>query len=450
MKQAIFREYSIRGKAEQELPDEIVYQIGQAIGTYLTQETAPKLVVGRDVRQSSPRISTTLIKGLTATGAAVFDIGLVPTPVLNFATDHLQATGGIMVTASHNPPADNGFKLRTDETLTGSALQAIYRVAIGGVFNAGPGRTRLEDALTPYFAALQKRAVAGPVKQIVIDGGNGCNGQLMSNFLRSLGHTVIEVFTEPDGTFPNRNPDPTGPDALVEASRRVLEARADFGLAYDGDGDRVALIDDAGQPHYGDIILMLLARQALLQGSTQIVHDVSCTQALVDDVLAGGGQAHASAVGYAYVHTKMRETGATLGGESAGHIFCLDDTFHFDDALLASVKLLNYIVSEGKPVSTLIAALPQYHTSPNIRLFCPDDDKAAVLSTLVNHYQATHPVNTIDGARASFEDGWALIRQSNTQPAISLRFEGQTADALARIETEVTNLVQKVLGEFGI
>ncbi|MEM7034544.1 MAG: phosphomannomutase/phosphoglucomutase [Chloroflexota bacterium] len=450
MKQSMFREFSIRGEADRDLPDATVQKIGQAIGTYFANRSLGSLVIGHDVRLSSPRISEALIAGLLTTGASVIDIGLVPTPVLNFAVDHYQASGGIMITASHNPAKDNGLKLRAEETLTGQALQDIYHIAVQGTFNQGHGSVQKQSGLSPYLVALQQRLTTNQPHKIVIDGGNGINGKVVSDFLRGLGHTVIEVFTEPDGQFPNRSPDPTGPDALLVAGQAVVDHQADFGFAYDGDGDRVALIDENGSPHYGDIILMLLARHALQAGPTHVVHDVSCTKALADDITNNGGMAHPAAVGYAFVHTKMREVEATLGGETAGHIFYLDDAFLFDDAILASVKLLNYFSNAAQPVSALVADLPRYHTSPNLRIYCPDDLKVSFIQTVVQHYQKTNAVNTIDGAKIDFEQGWALVRQSNTQPAISLRFEGETEAQMKQIQAEVMAYLQETLKAFGI
>ena len=450
VKQTIFREFSIRGVAERDLPDAVVTQIGGAVGTYFAGEQPARLVIGRDVRGSSPRISRALVTGLLATGATVFDIGLTPTPILNFAVDHFEADGGVMVTASHNPPQDNGFKLRADVTLTGQALQQIYALAVAQEFVQGAGVYLEKDVLTPYLAALRRRVKPGRPQKIVVDGGNGINGRVVSDFLRQQGHTVVELFTEPDGLFPNRNPDPTSPHALDAAGRTIIEQGADLGLAYDGDGDRVALLDEQGRPHYGDILLMLLARQALREKSMRVVYDVSCTKALADDVVAHGGEAHPAPVGYAFVHEKMRQLGATLGGESAGHIFCLDDEFKFDDAILASISLLNYISRQDRPVSALVEALPRYHTSPNLRIHCPDHLKAPLIDRIKTHYQASHPVDTTDGAKVAFERGWALVRQSNTQAAISLRAEGETAEVMAAIRDEVTALVKTALADFGL
>ncbi len=447
MKQDIFRAFSIRGNAARDLPDEVVRQIGRAVGAYFNYELPPTLVVGRDVRQSSPRISRALVDGLVDAGCTVLDIGLVPTPTLNFAVDHFGAQGGVMVTASHNPPPDNGLKLRAEQTLTGEALQEIYRLAQSGNLPQGKGQAITMDALIPYLIALQERTErSGRKLKIVVDGGNGANGPIVSAFLRQQGHTVFELFTEADGTFPNRNPDPTAENALKAAAQLVVEQRAHFGLAFDGDGDRIALIDNKGGVHYGDIILMLLARQeARRDGPLKVVFDVSCTKALSDDIIAHGGQPFQTVVGYAFVQQKMQEVGALLGGESAGHIFCLDSQFRFDDAILASVKLLNYFSRQAQPVSQLIADLPHYHTSPNYRIACPDALKAQVITAITQRYQRTHSVDTTDGAKIMFPRGWALIRPSNTQPALSFRAEGETPEEMERIKQEVRGVINEQL-----
>jgi phosphomannomutase len=236
----------------------------------------------------------------------------------------------------------------------------------------------------------------------------------------------------------------------VALSEQVRAERADMGLAYDGDGDRVVLVDDRGDVYFGEVILMLLARQAAQQGPFKVVYDISSTKALADDIVAHGGQPYPAPVGYALVHHKMQEVGATLGGEAAGHIFCLDHEFRFDDAILASVKLLNYISSSGQPVSSLIADLPRYHTTPNYRIFCPDDYKAQVIQAVLTRFQTTHPVDTLDGVRIMFAHGWALIRSSNTQPALTFRAEGETAADMERIEQEVRPFIEFELAKLGL
>lgn len=447
---AIFREFSIRGIADTELTDDVVMAIGRALGTYFNQQRQPLLVVGQDVRTSSARIGQTVMKGLLQTGLQVIDIGVVPTPLHNFATDFYQAGGGVMITASHNPPEYNGFKIRAAESLTGQTLRQIYRLAMADSLVEGQGTISQEDVLPAYVSALSQHAQASRSLKIVVDGGNGTNGTVVADFLGQQGHTVVELFTQPDGTFPNRNPDPTAKGALSVAAQTVVDQQADCGLAYDGDGDRVVLIDEQGGVHFGDIILMLLARQAAQQGPFKVVYDVSCTKALADDIIAHGGEAYPAPVGYTFIHHKMKETGATLGGETAGHIFCLDERFRFDDAILASVKLLNYITARNQPVSRLIADLPRYYNSPNYRLFCPDDLKAVVIQNLTAIYQTSHTVDTTDGVKIMFEHGWTLIRQSNTQPALTFRVEGKTTAEKERLERVIRPVIEQELAKLGV
>lgn len=450
MDQHIFREFSIRGKADRDLPDDVVRRIGQAIGTYFGDREHSRFVLGRDVRLSSPRISAALRAGLLTTGATVIDVGFVPTPVLNFATDHFKGTVGIMVTASHNPPADNGFKLRTDQTVMGAELQQLYLVAETGLFRQGQGQARQADAVTPYLAALKARSHPRRRLKLVVDGGNGANGPLVSTLLRSQHHTVIDIFADPDGTFPHRSPDPTQPGALDATAEAILRHQADVGLAFDGDGDRLTLLDETGAVHVGDTILMLLARHAAAAGPVTLAHDISCTKALADDVAAHGGQTIAAPVGYAFVQQVMFERGLTLGGEASGHIFCLDELFRFDDAILAAVHLLNYLSTQPEPLSALIASLPQYHTSPNYRLYCPDEQKAAVIEALVTSLAAQFPVDQTDGARVEMPGGWALMRRSKTQPALTVRIEGETEADLRRLETDILGLVRQTLQDHHI
>jgi len=299
----------------------------------------------------------------------------------------------------------------------------------------------------PYLDALERRVMPGRALKIVVDGGNGANGAVVSALLRRLGQSVIELFTVLDGTFPNRNPDPTAEQAHDAAAEAVRQNPADCGFAFDGDGDRVALIDDRGGVHFGDIILMLLARQMAAQsGAVTVVHDASSTRALADDVAAHGGTAIAAPVGYAFVHEKMKEVGAPLGGESAGHIFIVDDEFRFDDAILATVHLLNLLAGQSRPLSALIADLPRYHTSPNHRVACPDAQKSVVVAALKARF-SQYPQDDIDGVKIFFEHGWALVRPSNTQPALSWRVEGETANDLAEITAIIRQALRTALGK---
>ncbi len=440
----IFREFSIRGIADQDLTDDVVVTLGRAIGTFFKQRGGESLVVGRDARNSSPRISRSLIEGLLQTGINVTDVGVVPTPVHNFATDFYAADGGVMVTASHNPPEYNGLKIRTDRTLRGDELQAIHRLATAYTPGEVPGRSevRLAEPLPAYLQRIKSHADIRRSLKVVVDGGNGANGPIVPPLLRDLGCEVIELYCKPDGNFPNRDPDPTAPGATAALSASVRAEGADLGLAYDGDGDRLAVVDEQGRPVLGDQTLMILARDVLRRGPAKIVYEVLCTQALADDISAHGGEPVMTPCGYAFVHQALRDTGAALGGEFSGHFFFSDPDFRFDDAILATVKLLTIVARSQRLLSALVAELPAYHSSPSIRLACPDEIKSQVVEQAKVHFRAAYPVDETDGARIDFGDGWALVRASNTQPALSLRFEAKSAERLEELTMEVLDQVK--------
>jgi len=451
----IFRQYSIRGIADQDLTDEETTHIGVAIGIYFRRRGAQTLVLGRDVRNSSPRISRSLITGLLQTELHVTDVGMVPTPVHNFATDFYGADGGVMVTASHNPPEYNGLKIRADGTLHGDELREIQRIADEEyqryTESAPINRSKLKQAnpFPLYLRRVKAHAHISSLLKIVVDGGNGTNGLVVSNLLRDLGCEVVELYCEPDGDFPNRSPDPTAPGAIADLSAWVQSENADLGLAYDGDGDRLAAVDEQGQQVLGDQVLMLLARDVLRHGPAKIVYDLLCTQALADDVIAHRGEPVMTPNGYAFVHQAMRDTGAALGGEFSGHLFFDEPEFGFDDPILGSIKLLNIISRSQRPLSALVAELPAYHSSPQIRLPCPDKIKAHVVEQVKNHFKASYRVDELDGARIDFSDGWALVRASNTQPVLSLRFEATSPERLEELQAQVLDQVERQTAQLG-
>lgn len=447
----IFREFSIRGIADSDLTDDVALAIGQATGVFFQQAGSEKIVVGRDARLSSPRVSRGLIAGIQQAGLHIIDLGQVPTPVHNFATDFYGAGGGVMVTASHNPPEHNGLKLRNrDRTLYADEIMEIYRLATSGSATAtSAGQIEQADILPVYLERLKIQAQqtcevlkTSQVLKIVVDGGSGTNGLIVARLLRELGCEVSELYCEPDGRFPHRSPDPTASGALADLSARVQAEGAKLGLAYDGDGDRLALVDEQGNRVLGDQIMMILARDILQNSPAKIVYEILCTQALADDVAAHGGEPVMTPSGYAFVHEAMQQNGAALGGELSGHLFCHAPEFRFDDAILATVRLLNVVTASHQPLSALVAALPTYHSSPELRLPCPDTAKASVVEFVKTQFGRDYYVDTLDGARIHFADGWALVRQSNTQPVISMRFEARTAAALAAIQSHVQPLVE--------
>jgi len=447
----IFREFSIRGIADRDLTEDVVDRIGQAIGSFFRRGGYHKLLIGRDVRLSSERISHTLIHGLLRTGLSLIDIGQVPTPVLNFSTDFLDADGGIMITASHNPSDYNGFKIRSDRTLQGDELRQIAQLAETDL-NPSTQQGTIEqiDPFPDYITQLKQHATpAAKPLPVVVDGGNGANGRFVSSLLSALGYSVTELYCEPDGSFPNRNPDPTAKGAAQPLAAAVLAQQAIMGVAYDGDGDRLVAVDDQGQTIMGDQLLMLLARDLLRSGPAQVIYEILCTQALADDISAHGGTPIMTPSGYAFIHQRMQETNASLGGELSGHFFFNEPHFHFDDAIVATIKLLSILAREQKPLSALVAPLPSYASSPELRLKCPDVVKKIVVERIRAHYREQYAVEEIDGARIHFPDGWALVRQSNTQPVISMRFEARSTRQLHSIQNEVQSRVEQIIEEIG-
>ncbi len=447
MERSIFRAYSIRGVVGRELTADGMCLIGRAVGTLLGEEGIARVVVGRDYRSSSPMLAAALCDGLLDSGMDVVDIGECYTPLLNFATDFYRAGAGLMVTASHNPPDHNGLKIRTDHTLRGKELEQIYRLALSGPFRRGRGRLSHSDPLGEHLAAICRRVTVQRRLRLVVDAGNGAAGPVVPPLLQRLGCKVISLYCDPDGRFPNRPPDPTVPGALADLCALVVEEGADAGLAYDGDADRLVMVDDQGELVLADRLLALLAKDVLgMHPGGGVVYEVSCTQALPDVVRSLGGKAIPCPVGYAFVHEAMRRHQAVLGGETAGHIFFADPEFRFDDALLATARLVALLARADEPLSALLARLPHYCSSPERRLPCPDAHKRQVVESVRDEFVAQGcRIETVDGVRVLFTDGWALFRSSNTQPAVTLRCEATSSERLAEIERVMLDAVHRSL-----
>ena len=457
MDRSIFRAYSIRGVFGKTLTPTDMYLIGQAAGTMLGNAGITHAVVGRDYRLSSAELSVVLLKGLVSTGMHLVDIGTCPTPTLNYATDHYRAGAGLMVTASHNPPQYNGLKIRTDHTLCDDELQALYQIARAytdenGAFRRGDGAISHREPLGDYLDALCRRTAVDRPLRLVVDAGNGAAGPVVPLLLERLDCQAIPLHCVPDGRFPGRVPDPTALGALDELSARVVAEGADAGLAYDGDGDRLAMVDDRGQPVYADRLLILLAGETLpAHPGGKVVYELTCTQALPETVETLGGEAIPCPVGYAFVHETMRATGAILGGETAGHLFFGDPDFRFDDAMLATAKMVALLSRTAEPLSALLARLPQYHRSPQYRFHCPDKTKTHVVAAVRDRFlEQGYEVITLDGAKILFGDGWALFRASNTQPAVTLHCEATTVGALNAIQDAMLRAIEQALASLGI
>src|SRR5262245_14539383 len=448
MNPQIFREYDIRGVVGRDFDVDDVERIGLAFGTYVRQQGGRRLTVGRDHRLSSESFCMALTKGLGTTGCDVVDIGLVPTPVLYFSLFHLNTDGGCMITASHNPAAYNGIKLCFGQSaLHGDEIQRIGQLAAHGPFVEGASQRTEAAVMAPYMDYITNQIQLRRPLRVVVDAGNGTSGLIIQDLLRRLGCEVYELFCEVDGTFPNHHPDPTVPENLTAIIREVKARQADVGLAYDGDSDRLGVIDERGEIIWGDRLLVLFAREILSrQPGAKVIFDVKCSQVLVDDIRQHGGNPIMWMTGHSLIKKKLYEEQAALAGEMSGHLFFADGYFGYDDALYASCRLLQILDRTNAPLSSLLADLAVTYSTPEIRVTCADEDKFLVVEQLKTQVQQEAQVRelvTIDGARIIFADGWGLVRASNTQPALVLRFEATTHNGLEAIRTFVVEKLQR-------
>jgi phosphomannomutase/phosphoglucomutase len=444
---AVFKEYDIRGVADADLTTGAIETIGRAFGTYIQRSTGRnKVVVGRDVRLSSERFFSAVTKGLLSTGCQVVDVGVVPTPALSFALDRAFADGAVMVTASHNPAEFNGLKLQVGPyPLAGEALQHVERLIAKNQFEVGRGSMDELDVIPEYLDCIRARVRLNRGLKVVVDGGNGTAGLLASDLIEELGCEVVPLFCEPDGRFPNHEPDPLVEDNISDLKALVVREGADLGIGFDGDGDRLGVVDEQGAMVLPDKYVALLAREFLTSGPVKVVLDVRCSQALIDDIVRNGGIPLMTRCGNAYILQKMRQENAALGVELSGHVFFNDPPLNFDDALFAAGKLVEYVSKRDRPLSKLVEELPRYYSSSELRVPCPDTQKFSVVEAIKESFIETHEVIDIDGARIKFDGGWALVRASNTQPVLSVRVEGRTEEDLHRIQGIVTERISLCL-----
>ncbi|MBA2291844.1 MAG: phosphomannomutase/phosphoglucomutase [Gemmatimonadales bacterium] len=429
----IFREYDVRGLVGSQLTPEFATHLGQAIGTLAHAQIgrAPRLAVGRDNRPSGDALATALRDGLVSTGAIVIDVGMVPTPALYFAIEALGTDGGVQVTGSHNPPEFNGFKMVVGgDSLHGPAVQELWELITTERYATGNGSQLTDDSILRRYrdAIVERHALERPVKAVV-DCGNGVSSLIAIETLRALGAEIIPLFAESDGTFPNHHPDPTVVENLVDLQDAVRMHGAELGIAFDGDGDRIGAVDEEATPVWGDQLLVLFGRDAVQRFGTgvPVIFDVKCSSVLTTALEAAGARPVMWKTGHSLIKAKMKAESAPLAGEMSGHIFFGGDWFGFDDALFAAARLLE-IVSRGRGgLAALLADLPETFTTPELRVDCPDERKFALVEAASAHFAALYPVSTIDGVRIEYPDGWGLLRASNTQPVLVLRFEATTA-----------------------
>ncbi|MBM4256042.1 MAG: phosphomannomutase/phosphoglucomutase [Deltaproteobacteria bacterium] len=447
MNPAIFREYDIRGVAEKDFTTDFAVTLGQAYGTYVRALGKRRIAVGRDCRLTSDSYAAALRQGLRSTGIDVVDVGTCPTPLMYFSLYHYDLDGGIQVTGSHNPGDHNGFKICIGKvTIHGEEIQELRKLIEQGKFAGGQGKEQQVPIVPPYQEFVIKQfGRLGRNIHLVVDAGNATAGPVAPRIFREIGCQVTELFCDLDGHFPNHHPDPTIPENLRQLIATVKEAGAEVGVAYDGDADRIGLVDRHGQIVWGDEMLVLFARDILQQhpGAT-VVSEVKCSQRLFDDVAQHGGTPVMWKSGHSLVKAKMRETGALLGGEMSGHIFFADRYFGYDDAIYASCRMLEILAKNKKEVADLLADLPTSFTTPEIRVDCPDDMKFRLAAKVCERFRDKYDVIDIDGVRVKFPDGWGLVRASNTQPVLVLRFEASTQEKLTEYKTMVERVVEEV------
>ena len=444
---SIFREYDIRGVVGTELTTELAEKIGRAYGSLAVRAGAKAVAVGRDGRTSALEMREALLKGLLGCGLDVVDIGVCPTPLLYYALFTLPVGGGVMITASHNPPQYNGFKLCLGkDSLHGAAIQNLKAEIDKGRFESGQGQVS-EHPIIPDYMAYMKKSFAHVNAQnlhAIVDCGNGMGGLVGPDALRLLGCRITGMYVDVDGRFPNHHPDPTVAANLQDLIKKVRETKADVGIAYDGDADRIGAVDEKGQILWGDKLLILYARDVLksMPGAT-IISEVKASQVFYDDVVKRGGRSIMWKAGHSLIKAKMKEEKAALAGEMSGHMFFADRYFGYDDAIYASCRLIEILAKAGKPLSTLLADLPPTVSTPEIRVDCPDDVKFKVVEEAKKQLAREHKIIDIDGVRVLFPEGWGLIRASNTQPALVLRFEATSEAALQRIREIVESQVKQ-------
>lgn len=436
----IFREYDIRGVVGRDLTPEVVRLLGRGYAAYLRRQGGRRVSLGFDARPSSLEFRDAIAQGMVESGLDVVDIGMVPTPVLYFSLFHLEVDGGVMITGSHNPPEFNGFKLGVGKTtIYGAQIQEVRQIIERGDFVEGTGSLARAEVLPAYLQAVKERV--GPFARrlkVVVDAGNGTGGLTGPRLLRDLGADVVELYCEVDGTFPHHHPDPTVPAYLQDLIATVRRERADVGVAYDGDADRLGVVDEEGDIIWGDQLLILFGREILArQPGATIIFEVKCSQALPEEIAKAGGRPLMWKTGHSLIKNKMKEEGAPLAGEMSGHLFFADEYFGYDDAVYASCRLVRLLARSPKSLHALLADVPKYHSTPEMRLDCPDEEKFRVVAEVAAHFRERYETIEVDGVRVLFGDGWGLVRASNTQPVLVVRFEARTPERLKAIQGEV-------------
>jgi phosphomannomutase/phosphoglucomutase len=444
----IFREYDIRGIVDKDLTPEFVEFLGRGIGTYFRRHGKREAALGRDTRLSSPAYAEAIARGLLSTGCSVVDYGMVPTPLIYFAVFHRKKQAAVMVTGSHNPPEYNGFKMMVgEETLYGDAIQEIYRILRDNAIVLDRGGARTSEDIVPAYEDY----VTGNIRlrkklKVVLDAGNGAGGFVAAPIFRKLGADVVELFCEPDGRFPNHHPDPTLPEAMAPLIEKVRETGADFGVGFDGDADRIGVVDDKGNLLWGDQVMIVFCRDVLpSHPGAAVISEVKASKLLYDEIQKLGGRPIMWKTGHSLIKKKIKEEKALLAGEMSGHIFFADRYYGFDDAIYAAARLAEILSRTERKLSDILSDLPKTYSTPEIRIYASDEVKFKIVNEVRLKLAERYPVNDIDGIRVTYPRGWALVRASNTQAALVLRYEAETAEDLEAIRREVGGELERAI-----
>lgn len=452
LKPTIFREYDIRGVADVELLSEDVELLGRGLGTYLQRQSGRRINLGRDCRLSSTRLRGALLKGLLASGCDVVDIGTVPTPVLYYSAYYLKADGAVMITGSHNPAEYNGFKTVCGSgTLHGEAIQEVLRIIQTADFLSGEGQVSTADMVTPYVDEVAGQFKLPRRVKVVADAGNGTAGPVFHRILEKIDVEPSELFFEMDGNFPNHHPDPTVPANLKDLIAAVKAGGAELGVAFDGDSDRIGAVDETGDVIYGDMMMLIFGREILTRkpGAT-FIGEVKCSQLMYDELNRLGGNAIMYKTGHSLIKAKMKRERAELAGEMSGHMFFADRYHGYDDALYSACRLIEIVANSGQPLSAQLAGFPKLVSTPEIRIDTPDEVKFDLVAKVAAHFKARYKTVDIDGVRVIFEHGWGLLRSSNTQPVLVMRFEASGEAYLDAYRKEVEQALADAKAELGV
>ena len=447
MNPAIFREYDIRGVVDKDLTRETVSELARGAGSYFARHGIKRITVGRDCRPSSDPFFEALLEGLLGSGMEVIDVGVCPTPLLYFSIVHLAQEGGVMITGSHNPPEFNGFKVCVGkDAIYGREIQRVREIIEKRDYVQGKGTLTRHDIIQDYHRYVLEKIQVNCEIKVVVDAGNGTGGVVGVPIMRELGCRVKALYCEMDGRFPHHHPDPTVEKNLRDLIATVTRTGADLGIGYDGDADRIGVIDEEGRIIWGDKLMIIFARAIIEEhGGGTFIGEVKCSQTLFDEIERLGGRAIMWKTGHSLIKDKMKKEKALLAGEMSGHMFFADRYFGFDDAIYASCRLLEIMGKSGKKVSELLEGIPQTYATPEIRVDCPDDIKFRIVEQAKEHFRQRYPVIDIDGMRVRFPDGWGLLRASNTQPALVLRFEATSQERLEEIRGTIEATVRELM-----